>query len=47
MDRMRLRNPRKLNERKCDKCWTDIKTTYSADRKETVYCEECYNNEII
>ncbi|MDD5770253.1 MAG: hypothetical protein PHE25_04735, partial [Candidatus Gracilibacteria bacterium] len=43
LDRMALRNPRKLFDRKCDKCGKDIKTTYSPDRKEIVYCEECYN----
>ncbi|MDD5769471.1 MAG: hypothetical protein PHE25_00740 [Candidatus Gracilibacteria bacterium] len=43
LDRMNLRNPRKLFDRKCDKCGKDIKTTYSPDRKEIVYCEECYN----
>ncbi len=47
LDRMALRNPRKLFERKCDKCWKDIITTYSPERSETVYCEECYNKEII
>ncbi|MDD5769473.1 MAG: hypothetical protein PHE25_00750 [Candidatus Gracilibacteria bacterium] len=46
LDRMKLRNPRKLFDRKCDKCGKDIKTTYSPDRKEIVYCEECYNIEI-
>jgi CxxC-x17-CxxC domain-containing protein len=43
---MKLRNPRKLFDRKCDKCGIDIKTTYSPDRSEIVYCEECYNKEI-
>ena len=45
-DRLGMRNPRKLNKDNCDKCNKDIKTTYSGDRKETVYCEECYNNSI-
>lgn len=47
MDRMRLRNPRKLWDRKCDKCEIDIKTTYAPERKEIVYCEDCYNKEVI
>jgi len=47
MDRMKLRNPRKLYDRKCDKCSIDIKTTFAPDRPEIVYCEECYNKEII
>jgi hypothetical protein len=42
LDRLALRNPRKLFDRICDKCWKEIKTTYSPDRKEIVYCEECY-----
>ncbi|MDD3793951.1 MAG: hypothetical protein PHI37_04005 [Candidatus Gracilibacteria bacterium] len=46
LDRMSLRNPRKLFDRKCDKCGKDIKTTYSPDRKEIIYCEECYEKEV-
>ncbi len=46
LDRMSLRNPRKLYERKCDKCNVEIQTTYAPERKETVYCEECYHKEI-
>ena len=46
LDRMNLRNPRKLYERNCDKCDKDIQTTYAPERKETIYCEECYNQEI-
>ena len=46
LDRMALRNPRKLFERKCSKCWKDIKTTYSPDRKEIVYCESCYEKDL-
>ena len=45
-DRMNLRNPRKLHERSCDKCEKSIQTTYSPERKETVYCEACYNEAI-
>ena len=40
--RMAQRNPQKLWERKCMKCYKAIKTTYAPDRPETVYCEECY-----
>ncbi|MDD3302343.1 MAG: hypothetical protein PHN31_02225 [Candidatus Gracilibacteria bacterium] len=46
LDRMILRNPRKLYDRKCDKCKKDIKTTYSPERPEIVYCEDCYDKEI-
>ncbi len=45
-ERMALRNPRKLRDRKCAKCGADIKTSYSPERKEIVYCEQCYNKEI-
>ena len=40
--RMALRNPRKLWDRKCNKCEMEIKTTYSPERPEKVYCERCY-----
>jgi len=46
LDRLKLRNPRKLFARKCDRCWIDIKTTYSPDRKELVLCEKCYEGEV-
>ena len=46
LDRMSLRNPRKLFERKCDKCGVDMQTTYAPDRPEIVYCETCYRQEI-
>ena len=46
LERMNLRNPRKLYDRTCSKCNCDIKTTYSLERPEKVYCEECYNNYI-
>ncbi len=46
LDRMSLRNPRKLFERKCDKCGKDMITTYAPERTEMVYCEECYNKVI-
>jgi Zn ribbon nucleic-acid-binding protein len=46
MDRMKMRNPRKLFERKCDKCNKEMITTYAPERPERVYCEDCYNQEI-
>jgi len=42
LDRMALRNPRKLYDRKCDNCQKPIRTTYAPDRPEKVYCEDCY-----
>ncbi|EKD29884.1 MAG: hypothetical protein ACD_78C00227G0002 [uncultured bacterium (gcode 4)] len=47
LDRVNLRNPRKLHKRKCDKCGIDIITTSTPERKEIVYCESCYNKEVI
>lgn len=42
IQRTSRRNPRKLFDRTCDKCQSPIQTTYSPDRPEIVYCEECY-----
>lgn len=46
MRRFRLRNPRMLYDRKCNKCQSNIKTTYAPDRPEKVYCEKCYLSEV-
>jgi hypothetical protein len=43
----KLKNPRKLWNRKCAKCDDSIKTTYSPDRPEKIYCEKCYLDEIV
>lgn len=40
--RMSLRNPRKFWKRACDKCGKEILSTFSPEREEKVYCEECY-----
>lgn len=42
LERVGLRNPRKLYHRACDKCGKDMETTYSPERPEIVYCEQCY-----
>ena len=59
INRMNKRNPRKLYDRECQNknCaeinntadWkpTKFKTNYSPERKEKVYCKECYEKEII
>jgi len=44
--RLNMRNPRILHDRQCDQCSADIKTTYSPDRPEKVYCEQCYLNTV-
>ncbi len=41
------RNPPALYDRTCMKCAKDIETSYSPDRKEVVYCEKCYQSEIM
>ena len=45
--RIKNRNPVKLWDRKCDKCGKEIQTSYSPDRKEIVYCEQCYQQEVM
>jgi len=47
MERMSLRNPRRLWDRKCKQCGVEIKTSYSPDRIEQVYCEKCYLQALI
>ncbi len=44
--RLELRNTRRVYERKCAKCQSDIQTTYSPDSSEKVYCEDCYLKEV-
>jgi hypothetical protein len=44
--RMAFTNPRKLWKRECMKCRKEIQTTYSPERPEIVYCEECYLKEV-
>jgi hypothetical protein len=44
--RMALRNDCKLWKNKCSKCGVDIKTSYSPNRPEKVYCEKCYLEEV-
>lgn len=47
MARMKKLNPPRLWSRQCAKCGKDIKTSYSPERPEIVYCEACYQNEVI
>ena len=46
LDRMALRNPRKLWNRECAKCRKSMATSFAPDRPEIVYCEECYVKEV-
>lgn len=47
-DRMSKRNPRKLWHGKCMKagCQNEFETSYAPNRKEIVYCETCYQQEV-
>ncbi len=37
----------KLYDRTCDKCGIDIKTSYAPNRLDVIYCESCYQKEVI
>ena len=45
-ERLALRNPFKLYSRQCAKCQKEIETSYTPDRPEIVYCEQCYQQEV-
>jgi len=47
--RLSLKNPLRLWHRKCMKegCVNEFETSYAPDRKETVYCEQCYQAEVV
>lgn len=47
--RVGQRTPRNLWQRKCMKsgCENEFETSYAPDRPETVYCERCYQEEVI
>ena len=44
--RGRLLNPIEIHNRKCDKCGKDIKSSWSVDKPEIIYCEKCYQQEV-
>ncbi len=46
MARMARVSPPELYERNCGKCGKGITTAYSPSRPETVYCVECYQQEV-
>jgi len=58
-DRFALRNPRQLWHRVCmceiknhdwhasGKCNNEFETSYAPDRPDIIYCEKCYNQEIV
>lgn len=36
-----------LYDRNCDKCGIELKSPYSPDRPEIIFCDKCYQNEIL
>ena len=42
LNRMKLRNPRKLWKRNCSDCNDPIETTFAPERPEKILCEKCY-----
>lgn len=46
MERMALRNPRRLWQRNCAKCNLPIESSFSPDRPESVYCDKCFLAEV-
>lgn len=44
--RLAQRNPYRIWVRSCMKCGKEMQTTYTPDRPEIVYCEECYLKEV-
>jgi hypothetical protein len=45
--RFEKRNPLKLFSRSCAKCGKKIETSYAPERPEIVYCEKCYQQEVV
>lgn len=46
-DRLKNRNPFKIYDRTCAKCHAPIQTSYAPDQPEIVYCETCYQQEVV
>jgi len=45
-ERLKQRPPRELHLRNCDKCWKQMISVYDEGFDGTVYCEECYKDEV-
>ncbi len=41
-EKVKAHNPYLIFDRTCDKCGTDIQTTFAPKRPEKVFCEKCY-----
>lgn len=48
-ERLRIRNPMKLWHRVCMKegCQNEFETSYAPERLEIIYCEKCYQQEVL
>ncbi len=46
IERMKLRPGRELYERTCPHCSTKMKTVFAPDRKEKIWCEKCFVDEV-
>jgi hypothetical protein len=46
MNRIKMRGPFTLYDRKCGNCGKSIRTNFAPDRPEIVYCEQCYQAEV-
>jgi len=46
-DRMSALLPRRLYSRNCDRCKTAMESPYAPDRSEIIYCEKCYQAEVV
>lgn len=46
-NRIKMRGPYKFWKRNCAHCDKDITTNYAPERPEIVYCESCYQKEVI
>lgn len=46
-DRIKRKGTLALYDGKCDKCGKGIRTNYAPDHKEIVYCESCYQAEVL
>ncbi len=47
MSRMKLLNLPFLYNRNCDKCGLDVRTSFAPERTEIIYCEKCYQQEVV
>lgn len=47
LNRLKQRPPIKLIDRTCNKCGVDVKTVYTEDFAPILYCESCYQQEVV